>query len=299
MKSFTDFLYSYEGLDEGVVKVPPKLYGKMKDLLWTSVLSRNYDRYMDSETIDKKFFKFISKLMLKYNVTKNVESPYFEKVFNYNIKSMSSNYPRIKSPQITTIIITDDVKLKNGTSFMKNLGGQYKGKGKTNQSILINCSFYLLDKYPNTVKDLSVAGFKSSMKKIEQVIEHELMHSVQFNLLKGVDKTQFSKATIDKYPKATDRELYCLSPVEFDPTIVSAIADYADVLLLKKAYSDTKIPEIESFHDITNPSNVSRNGIGFESKMFFSTLKKYDLPRWKIAVKKLRELLITRSGVKI
>ena len=290
-----------QATNEGVVKIPPRLYKKAHHFLWQSVLTRHYDKYMESEAVDPKFFRYITKLFTKYKVRAGVELPYFAETFEYDLKGMSLNYPRKESPTLKLTVVTDSVKLPKGGRFMAGVSGLYTTKNKDQgvQDVLVNCSLEMFDQFPRPSRDLSVAAFKSQMSSVVTTLEHELMHSVQNSLLKAVDDSQFSHATSDQYPKASKDELYWLSPVEFDPQIVSALNAYKDLLLFKKEFDDTKTPELDTFRDLTSPKRASKNSVGGSSKMFFNALKTYDEKRWRIAVKKLRELLVKRYAIKL
>jgi hypothetical protein len=285
--------------NEGVVKIPPKLYKKAHDFLWWSVLSRHYDKYMASESIDPKFYRYAKKLCTNYKVRKGEVRPYFAETFEYDLRRLSSNYPRAEAPELKLTVVTDPVKMDNGAKFMAGVGGRYVAKNKDVQSVLINCDTKMFGKFPIPNRDLSVSAFKSQMDSMVTTLEHELMHSVQHSLLKPLDANQFASATSDQYPKATENELYYLSPVEFDPQLISALSDYKDLLLFKKAYDDTKTPELDTFKDVTAPKRVAKNSVGAEAKLFFQALKSHDSKRWRIAVKKFRELLVKRYAIEL
>ena len=289
-----------QATNEGVINVPKELYQKAEDFLWWSILSRHYDTFNASEESDPAFYRYITKQFSKYKVRKVVLQNGFKKRFNYDLKTFSKNYPLAKAPRIMLVVVTDPVRLKNGDYFMASAYGKYApkrdrgDKGVSVQNIVINASTLDFDQFPSIEDGLTVSAFKRHMATLESSLEHEFQHSIQFTLLKKVDKSQVSVATTDQYPNASKLELYYLSPLEFDPQIVSAISDYQALVDDNRAWMDDGEVELASFEELTTSTEYNSS-----AESFFAALKKYDNKRWKIAVKKLRELLINRYSTKL
>lgn len=259
MISFREFL------DEGVIKVPPKLFSKMSDFLVKSILEYHYDDIKNSDSL------YIKRILKKYKIKSSVREPYQVSAFNYDLKSFSRNYDRSKTPRINMVVLLT----KN--SNMTGVAGRYTSGSK--HGVAINAE---------TVK---VDYLKEDISRLINVLEHELMHSVQFNLL---HPEQSQKTPTEKYPGASREELYLLSNVEFDPTILSALEDFKDLIDFYKKHTDSKDVKRDVFDLITTSKKPARNSIGGDSIIFFQTLYKYDKDRWKIAVKKFKDLVDKR-----
>lgn len=269
-------------LGEGVVKVPPKMYKSMVETMWWSVLSQNYDHYQSSN--DPKFISFINRKNKMYNVNKQ-EAPYsdqtYSKTFNYNTKYLPGNYPKGKVPRITLV-------LNYGKGQMKSAGSYVWSTANNKQSIYMNMYIKHFEKYTDRLHDLE--AFKENMNSLENTLKHELMHSVQVKMLSPTDPNQIAHADNEMYPGANETELYYLSQIEFDPQIISSVKAFDE---MKKFHTEFEpnITDKAIFGKLTDPSKQTRGDIGLESKNFFKALKKYDETRWKVAIKKLSNIL--------
>ena len=133
------------------------------------------------------------------------------------------------------------------------------------------------------------------MDIIESTIEHELTHYVQYQLLKPLDDRQAQMASEDEEIKLGKRAAYYNSPVEFHPTIRSAVTRYItdERLNLLFELRGTRSFWIRVFTGATPVKtsgvhrlvSTSENGGLVKPDVFFLALRSADMNKWKLAVK--------------
>ena len=301
MKSFSEF-----NLQEGVIKVPPKLYKNIETFVWQTTLGLAYDKSQQAKKNpdEKKYTTWYDKQIKKWKVKKQVEKKdEYTKVFNYDLKSMASHYPKDKVKRIKVILSSKRV----GDS-----GGHFAPK---ENELVINIGRMDFDRYPDSPRGYDVNNFKVSMEGINTTLRHELMHSVQYNLLQKVDPNQVKdqgymiamalppeklKKYKEKFGKDFVDILYYSSQLEFDPQIVTAVNDFKFNLELKKL-SPTKDKDevLKLFRKFVGLDKQEKSRmVNDNSSAFFNTLKKQSPDKWELAVKKIYQELSKKGVIK-
>ncbi len=281
MLSFSQFTE----LNEGITKIPPKVKQKAEQIVMSAALASIYDNAVKYKDKFPKYYKYFMKLAAKYKVKSGSDEAVVIKSINYDLKYLPKNYPKKKVPRITiAAYVADNEKIANSSK-----GGLYN---KTKKQIIINVSSLRLHKLPYKSYDATYT-LKSAVDELLTTLEHELIHSVQDQLL-DID---FNKA-----PKSVDKnnldvnDLYFLNPIEFDPWIVNSSKDFKDnVDVLGEYYSVKELFDL--FVGIT-PED-SKNTYSNKVSEFFIALKKHDEKKWRIAVRKLIDRLKTKYRITI
>ena len=301
MKSFSEF-----NLQEGVIKVPPKLYKNIETFVWQTTLGLAYDKSQQAKENpdEKKYSAWYEKQIKKWKVKKQVEKKdEYSKVFNYDLKSMASHYPRDKVKRIKVILSNKDTG---------STGGHFAPK---ENELMVNIGRMDFDRYPASPRGYDVDNFRGSMETIKSALKHELMHSVQYNLLKKVDPSQVKDQgymiamalppeTLKKYKEKYGKDfvdiLYYSSQLEFDPQIVTAVNDFRFKLDLNKLSPTKDKDEIlklfRTFVGLDKPEK--RRMVNDNSSSFFNVLKKQSPDKWELAVKKIYQELSKKGVIK-
>jgi hypothetical protein len=265
---FRDFLI------EGVIKTPPKVKKQIIDFVMKEGLSSIRDRVLKvGSNYDESFLKAYKKMSSKYGVKSQNNENIEIVALKYDLRGMPSNYPRDKVVDVTAVAVLQKIE---------NLDKKF-GQFDSARNILVVNVFRM---GVNTI--INSEKLRSFEKQVMEVVEHELMHSVQTKLLGLKFNTSLIK---ELFPKANSTERYLLLPEEFDPQIVSSLDEFRK---LTRAHSDIShrklldgfvMADKEAHHTLTS--------------QFFWALKKHDEQRWRIAVKKFTILLKSRYSYNI
>lgn len=302
-----------EQLNEGVIKVPPKLLNKSVERLLqviSTTIIRNIKRgeYLSGSNVD-----IYSKLNVEfkdYGDSFNVLSGEgMRPSFKFTVNEL--DFPYGKNDRFVTINLQFDGYMDDNNGFYQPVNDD-KGTVVISVNDIINAAKFAIqiDDFYDDDSDMQLnlrdgifpmdfnTSLLSLVKKAIGTIEHEMAHAIQFLIIKHSDQKKVNKGYLDQ--GVSDE--YWKSPVEFSPQIISAarnIEAYIESLSIVMPSQRLKIfmyaigeKSFDSLALSTNHSIELLNG----SRTFFSTLKDKKPKAFKKAVKLLYDEL-DRKGV--
>ena len=317
MKTFREFIKD-ENITEGVIKAPQKMKSQIETYIWQSFLKRNYDwvsklnTYLSreggyQELVDlgvsisesdliEEIEKYKS-LMREYKVKDQKagkKQEKFTKSFKVDLSDLPKNYPPIAEG------IPKEIKVKLVFNKAERVSGGHwvsldpkTGKGELKIDLSDQTS---LREYNPLFNSSNIDVAKRAMSAKFSTLEHELMHMVQSYVLAPTDTKQVeTNYQLTRHSKKmTDYDAYFNSQIEFDPTIVSSVAQFKMIKdhLTKKG---VKFKDKEQLEFFVSAKPYRGQDEGFYVSPFFAALKKHDKPKWKKAIKKLVSLLKERG----
>ena len=232
LKSYKEFI-----LAEGLVKVPTKFKDDVTTIIYSRIVAylEKYTLYNVPNKVYPTFRQMIGKLKSKFKVNPKIKSPQFKKTSTNKIQwsedDLPTNYTNLKYDK-------KPKKFNIRVNFANTHENSYAYFDWAKNNITINVGKEL-KKVENTNNiDAWLALFTFLLKGLPLTIEHEIMHHTQFNILRGVDKSQFdTKLDVkldDNGNNLTATEKYYLSVVERKPQILSAINRYINTFVYAK-----------------------------------------------------------------
>lgn len=263
------FVSKKEPLSEGLIKVPTSWLEAGKRLLVSQIITwADYQlagKFPElQKAIDELFeeHKSYYRDNLKYNPDEKIQAT------TIKTNDLSGSYTTLNP---TSETITFAVSWEP-----RNTQGVYLPK--RNATVLFPMSLDYLEKFPTHRSHPD--DIKIALNSLLATLEHELRHAVQFILLPHDDQ-KYQKPGYEKH-----KEEYFTSPIEFDPTIGSAIGEYLD---LKEYGIKLNRQSLERFLAM-RPSGMS----GVQPHKLFIALKNGSPVQYKRAVKKFIEELNKR-----
>lgn len=258
-----------ETLSEGLIKVPTSWLEAGKRLLVSQIITwadyKLAGKFPELQKVVDELFeenKSYYRDKLKYRPDDKIQA------MTITANDLSGSYTSLNSSSDT---ITFAVSWEP-----RNTQGVYLPK--RNATVMFPLSLDYLEKFPSNRShpdDIRIA-----LKTLLATLEHELRHAVQFMLLPHDDQ-RYQKPGYEKH-----KEEYFTSPIEFDPTIGSAVEEYLD---LKEYDIELNRLSLERFLAM-RPAGMS----GVQPHKMFIALKKGSPVQYKRAVKKFIEELNQR-----
>lgn len=299
-----------EILTEGAIKVPEKQYKQMADafVYWYMAYFQNF---IENDLEGKDYSKaknWLKAVCKKYGVDepsdKDVELagnseyqavkvpiqmedwPYLEKLKKF--------YPGIEKLSMPPMTLRIYFKMAPAILPRKVMARYSNGK------IAISIpNHYMDDAYLAQGDSRRRAILTRDLERALGNIRHELTHAVQFEILAKFHTDQIRSTNDLEVEGLSDEELkdlYLLSPIEFDPQIKSAATMFKGIELYSKSllndYDRKKALGYVTGGDNKELTKDELEQIGYNVRsQFFLTLKKKDPDRWKKAVKLFYQLV--------
>jgi len=272
-------LMTEQTLEEGLIAIPPKMLDHVMFLLTYHVLWRMRDRFEGKQKELPEQYAAFKKLVANFGETLppepyKLDGPVSVTRIPVTLDGMPSNYLHLK-PKTDSIFFAIDWR-----------PGKMNGAWRQDKLALIvyPCSLDYIERYPTSRShpdDLEVG-----LDTLAETISHELRHMVQFVLLG--DYPEQLKMKADYKSHGSD---YFTSPVEFDPTIGSAVQEFLHLWRIYGESSSSKnVKMSQAIRQFTGMATAPRFST-FETPKFFAALKKTAPERYRVAVKKfLKEL---------
>jgi hypothetical protein len=278
--TFTEALEAHTNvLMEGVIAVPPLAMVLAYHWVVTQILWHARDQWRDLTPMfqtkeNAALWQEFQDVCKKHGVRipkEDYPEKFDLKTFTFDITDLPLSYQKLAPVRKGYFFIGMQWKPENETT----MAAYYPDMN----SIVIQPTNGALKNYPNGAK---LGELEIALDRIKKTLHHEMQHMIQYNVLRHPDQKK-------KHPTdGSVAEPYLTSPVEFDPQIISAIADFYDLLEMIKKYS-VYLPAPPTLRDAINVfvglTEAEKGHVGFTSS-FFSALKDNAPKRWKLAIKK-------------
>lgn len=269
-------------LNEGLIKVNPKLLSTVCDTFKSIIVSRINSvikEQLNGVEIDDdiRFFyeqelAFIKKYKDYINDAMKITPSTKEFSFTYKIVPSllnQPNYPKVdESVNCAFIIYFEDSKTLSAfyTEDVENF----------DCAVGVNCEkhFSILGKNSdnNNVYSIDYYRVENTLNRVEEIVGHELMHLMQHKVIKShkIGDTEYINPE-DNY------DMYFASDVEFNPQIYSELKYF---LMKNESILNDKEKLMSAFKMFVGmPHHVMLTSV------FFNTLKRVNNKRYKVAVR--------------
>ena len=243
MKTFQNF-----ALDEGLIRIPPKIYKQFENALFTFAFS-----HMIAET-ELGIATAVKKVAKRHGIRRFVRSTVIKSTSSY--KDPHQDMPYLDqdvdtSDKITLFMVYD----KREASFNSYYDEEHEKTG--NPAITFYVFNYVRELLEADKENEAILIIDQILSRIEADLKHELMHYVQDVFLSNKSEKQVQTGNPE------DEVEYYISQKEFDPTIRSEIGEFLATRRHK--------PSLQKH---------------IKQSKFFGLLKKHKPEKYKIASKK-------------
>ncbi len=261
-------------MTEGLIVIPPKMLEHIDFLLTYNLLWKMRDRFKGVARQMPEQYSAFKNLVADFGEELPAEPyPKDQKIYVVNVpvdlRGMPGTYDHLE-PRIKNIRFAIDWRE----------GGTKHGAWLSDKDALIIYPFSIdfLSRFPE--KRSHPEDLMIGLHTLREVMTHELRHMVQFVLLHDHPEQTKQKPGYEKHGKE-----YNLSPVEFDPTIGSAVREF---LNLWNVYSDGNSRRMPLARAVRQFVGIEKTGAfdTFGAPNFFLHLRDNAPARYKVAIAK-------------
>ena len=297
-------------LNEGLIKLPPKLIGDVIKYFvywYLAFLQGTAEADSSNDEDDLDMIKLgVDRLAKKYGVKSPSDGDIKKSMTNraiyknFNVEDIPLTYlnrvTKIHGPEAIKELKKANVKFVVAFKSHPKIdadGDSPQGIFHADPPEIIISIPNMNNQLPKTIEHLSRFNVAEAARHLDYtigIIEHEVTHAVQSMVLYLLHPKQYDN--VGKSAQGLDgnqakQEKYFTSQLEFDPWVKTSIKELKALFGRKKASDVASKKELFKYFTFSDvqPTEVSNVKDGHVRSDFFKALRRSDLVKWKRAIK--------------